>query len=136
VTVVLDASATLVLLLNESAAATASRIEALIATRSTLVPELWAWEIANALVVAERRGRITAEARRQLASDVDRLPVVHTPLRGGVAQLADIAASSGLTAYDACYLQLALTHGAGLCSTDARLAEAARARGVVCILDE
>lgn len=86
--------------------------------------------------MAERRGRITAEARRRLALDVDRLPVVSTPLRGGVAALTELAALSGLTAYDACYLQLALTHGAGLCSTDSRLIDAARSRGVVCVLDE
>ena len=135
-TFVLDASAALVWLLHEPEPATRRRVKELVASGGAIVPGLWFWDVAQAVVMAERRGRITAEARRRLALDVDRLPVVSTPLRGGVAALTELAALSGLTAYDACYLQLALTHGAGLCSTDSRLTGAARSRGVVCVLDE
>jgi predicted nucleic acid-binding protein len=135
VTVILDASATLGWLLHELDSDARDTVRGVVAAGSALVPELWLWEIANALVVAERRGRITAQIRRQIAAGVDKLPVLRAPLRDGVAALTELASSSGLSAYDASYLDLALSHGASLCSTDSRLVEAARSRGVVCVLD-
>lgn len=134
-TVVLDASATLGWLLHELDSDSRDKVRALIAEGAALVPDLWSFEIANALVVAERRGRISAQIRRQIAAGVDKLPVVRAPLRDGVASLAELASSSGLSAYDASYLDLAMSHGAGLCSTESRLVDAARSRGVVCVLD-
>jgi predicted nucleic acid-binding protein len=78
------------------------------ATQDVWVPALWLLEIGNLLLSAQRRKRITADKRRELVAaactlrlKVDREPVAMT-------LLDDIAASHGLTAYDAAYLELAI----------------------------
>lgn len=98
---------------------------------AALVPDLWHWEVANVLLVFERRGRID-DAAAIYAQELRRLPVRYedapSPSRG--REEIALARRHQLTVYDAAYLALALANGLPLATLDAQLAAAARAEGV------
>ena len=100
------------------------------ATQEVWVPALWLLEVVNLLLSAQRRKRITADKRRELAAaaaalriKVDREPVA-------ISTLDDIAARHGLTAYAAVYLELALRRGLPLATLDDALIAAMGKAGV------
>ncbi len=86
-------------------------------------------ECTNVLQSAHRRRRIDADRRAQIASELSALPVRidHEPL--AFTTLDRLAATHGLSAYDAAYLELALRRSLTLVSLDARLVAAAQAIG-------
>jgi predicted nucleic acid-binding protein len=97
-----------------------------------LVPAIWPVEMANVLLVNERRKRITPNDTiravtlfKELAIQVD---------RAGNLQPFDatllLARAHGLSAYDASYLELALREGLALATLDNRLRTAAQEAGV------
>jgi predicted nucleic acid-binding protein len=95
-------------------------------------PALICWEIANALHAKTRRGHLPSHERAEhlvtfelLGIEVEPAPESEVLIR--VAQLAD---RTGLTIYDASYLDLGLASGAELATIDRKLAVAARAEGV------
>jgi predicted nucleic acid-binding protein len=95
------------------------------------VPALWACEVANGLVIAARRQRITQAdvltftvALSRLRMRVSR-PDTLTVIRDGTAS----AIKLGLTAYDGAYVDLALQSGVPLATLDTRMREAAAAAG-------
>ena len=103
---VLDASTTIAWALNESdrlAARTWERMKG----DQALVPTLWWFELRNALVVNERRGRITEQQTARFLRNVERLAITidGTPDESGVLILAR---RHRLTVYDAAYLELAV----------------------------
>jgi len=129
---VLDCSVTMAWVFDDEddpyAASVRDRLDADVA----VVPSLWPLEVGNALVVAERRKRVSrAEALRflgilgQLPIDVDATPTLASV--DGVLQLAH---ETGLSVYDAAYLELSATHGLPLATLDAALRRAARKVGV------
>lgn len=72
------------------------------------VPEIFAAEVTNVLVVLERRGILNDHGAEAAAEVLGRLsPVVHSS-NLSVPELRTLAKRFGLTAYDACYLALAL----------------------------
>jgi predicted nucleic acid-binding protein len=86
--------------------------------------------VGNLLLSAQRRKRITAEKRRELAGaaaqlriKVDREPVA-------ITALDEIAARHGLSAYDAAYLELAIRRGLPLVTQDEALVAAMAKAGV------
>ena len=96
------------------------------------VPSLWSLEVANALIVGERRGRMTpADAARFLAI-LGTFPIAvdnETAARAWTDTL-HLARAHQLSAYDASYLELAIRHGLPLASLDGKLKAAATAVGV------
>ena len=125
---VLDASTTIAWALNESCRLAAQTWERMKHDRA-LVPTLWRFELRNALVVNERRGRITGQQTARLLRNVERLAITidSTPHESGVLTLAR---RHRLTVYDAAYLELALRNALPLATLDAMLATAARSEGV------
>ncbi|WP_311196909.1 type II toxin-antitoxin system VapC family toxin [Rugamonas apoptosis] len=97
-----------------------------------LVPPLWHVEVANALLVGERRRVITPAQSQQFLSRLDQLPItVDSALPGSRRDaVMGIARQYGLSAYDACYLDLAVRTMATLATFDNKLADAARNAGV------
>lgn len=96
------------------------------------VPALWWYEIANALVVAQRRLRITEADRFNLLDLYGRLPL-HTDAhlaRETLGRLQALAVEHGLSAYDAAYLELAIRKAAVLATLDQRLMNVARHEGI------
>ena len=110
--------------------------QALLARLSTdeaRVPALWPLEVANVLLVSERRGKITQAQAAQFVAALRSLPiVVETDTAGRVwDQVLPLAREHRLSSYDAAYLELALRTGLPLATLDADLKKAASALGVV-----
>lgn len=94
------------------------------------VPALWSLEMANLLQTAQRRRRITAAKRAELAAGLDalHLRISHEPV--SLASLDALAAAQGLSAYDACYLELAMRRRLPLATLDTALRAAMKRCGV------
>ncbi len=103
-----------------------------LAISEALVPGIWPLEVASVLVAAERRQRLSeTDSARFLALLAD-LPVrviQEPPLRVTGAILA-LARETGLSSYDASYLDLAMREGAPLATLDQGLRKAAAKVGV------
>lgn len=99
----------------------------LLSSSNALVPELWAFEIANILTKAIRRQRATMHQASEFISILRRLPIqVESGRFWNSATLYAEAIESGLTAYDAAYVDLAKRRGIALATADEQLVEAAR----------
>ena len=94
------------------------------------VPTLWLPEMANLLNGAQRRRRITAAQRAELAAAANalRLQVCREPV--SLLTLDALAADHTLSAYDACYLELALRRRLPLATLDKALLTAMQRCGV------
>jgi len=131
---VIDASAALAwCFADEATEATNALLTRLRSNEEAVEPAHWPVEIANALIVAARRKRISPEDVRRLLEDLEALPIRIDPpsrslVRAGVLSLAE---QFQLTAYDAAYLELAMRQGLPLATRDQALREASRAAGVV-----
>lgn len=129
--VVIDASALLSWQLNDDPPT--ALVEAAIvrhAEAPLIGPVLLRAEVADALSVAVRRARFTMARAQQAAASADGLPIDLDPQAAEVGMLLMAASTHGLTAYDAIYLQLAVSRGADVLTADAGLAQAARRAGV------
>ncbi len=97
-----------------------------------VVPALWPLEVANALLVLERRKKLTAAERitalgalRALAFTVD-----YEMSTLAFTELSQLATTLTLSIYDAAYLELAARLKSPLACNDGPLREAARRRRV------
>ncbi len=125
---VLDASVTLAWFLDNPIAPLALQVkQALVAGARAAVPALWHLEMANGLVVAERRSILTpAEVIRslinieQLTTQIETISDV-IPAR----QALSTARSFQLSAYDAVYLETARNEGLPLATLDRSMRTAA-----------
>lgn len=129
---VLDSSAALAWVLpNENNTANDALLDQIIESGAA-APGLWPLEIANVLLAAERRGRITLAERQQAVSTLAELPVQIDPNTASQAwrETLNLAASRKLTIYDASYLELALRLRLPLASLDQALRLAAADCGV------
>ncbi len=131
---VLDASIALTWCFPDEEAQKAKAISARIATgERALVSAFWRYEILNALLVGERRKRLTPELIRAFIADLDRLPI-DVDDRATASIVFDTTQSlcrrHGLTAYDAAYLEIALREDCALATVDQDLKRAAISEGV------
>ena len=113
---------------SDAARAAVHRLE----DSTALVPSVWPLEFSNALLVAERRGRIVEAAVSRIRGIVSSLPIhviADHPPRVMTEVLA-LARAHGLTVYDASYLDLAMRQGLPLASLDEDLVAAAKRCGV------
>ena len=95
-----------------------------------VVPSFWWYELRNALLVNERRGRLDAADTDAILNDILQLPFAFDRDHDDHALVA-LARQYGLSAYDSAYLEVALRRGLPLASLDRRLRHAAEARDVV-----
>ena len=127
---VVDASVSAAWLLPDEA--TPYTDAALHATTTTevWVPALWLLEMANLLQSAQRRRRINAAQRAELAAAAAglRLQVCSEPVT--LLTIDRLAAEHALSAYDACYLELALRRRLPLATLDQDLLAAMQRCGV------
>jgi predicted nucleic acid-binding protein len=129
---VLDASLALAWYFKDEADPYADAVAAGLPSARANVPVIWFLELANALVVGERRRRSTeAQAGKWLAY-LKSLPIVvdEETHRRAWDEVLTLARAHHLSVYDAAYLELALRRGLPLASLDARLKVAASAVGV------
>jgi predicted nucleic acid-binding protein len=128
---VLDASVALAVALQEGNRHLAAPIMALIVEDSAAVPGIWHLEVGNILLLAERRGTISAANRTAALQDLLRLPVDvdHDTATRAWRDTLTLAERYRLTLYDATYLELSLRRGLPLATFDAALRRAATAAG-------
>lgn len=97
-----------------------------------LVPNLWSLEVANVLLVAERRQRLTPAQTTRAITLLQALPItidVQTTQQAFLATLA-LGRNYGISAYDAAYLELAMRSGLPIATVDKRLSVIASQCGV------
>jgi predicted nucleic acid-binding protein len=97
-----------------------------------LVPAIWPFEIGNSLAVAERRRRCTPADSASFLRLLSSLPirVEAAPTGRAMDTVLSVARESGLSAYDAAYLDLAMREGLPLSTHDKRLRDASQRLGV------
>ena len=116
---------------DEATAATDALLERVV-EEDAAAPGLWFMETANALAMAERRGRITASTLRRSNALLQRLAAVvdEETAERAFGDILGLARSERLTVYDAASLELAMRLGAPLATKDAALRHAASRLGV------
>jgi predicted nucleic acid-binding protein len=95
-----------------------------------VVPSLWEFEVANVLLVAERRGRLTEFQAARFVELLGRLPITVDLAPPTMTTLLAAGRRHELSAYDAAYLVLAERDGIPLATQDEKLRAAARSAGV------
>ncbi|MDF5731453.1 MAG: type II toxin-antitoxin system VapC family toxin [Rhizonema sp. PD38] len=117
----------------------ANAILAMMPDSEAFVPGIWSLEIANVLLVAERRNRMTQKQSEQAIALLQSLliQVESATDANALGATLTLGRQEGLAAYDAAYLELALRLGLPLATLDTRLAEAATKCGVgLVVIDE
>jgi predicted nucleic acid-binding protein len=94
------------------------------------VPAIWPLEVANVLLVSERRQRLTQAQTTRFVELLQALPITVDRGQKGLDSLLALGREHKLSAYDAAYLELATRLGLALATQDARLSAAAIAIGV------
>lgn len=135
--VTIDASAVAAWLLPDEASAAGDHLyaQALLRPGAFQAPALLAWEAANLLATAQRRGRITpdhADAALALLTKVG-VRLEGAPDERRLQATLDLARLHALTVYDASYLEQALRTSARLATKDAALRRQATRAGVECL---
>ncbi len=128
-----DASATLTWCFEDEAMPWTDAVLAqLKAGDEGVVPAHWPAEVANALLIAVRRGRISRDKANRFFLDLRALPIRIDPESNEAAfdQVFKLADQYSLTIYDAGYLELAIRENLPLATLDKELRLAARASGV------
>jgi predicted nucleic acid-binding protein len=130
--VIIDASVALAWCFSDEATPATDALVRFVHRDGATVPAHWPLEVTNALLIAERRGRI---ARADMTAHLQTIGALSVQVDPETAQRAvretlAIARAEGLTLYDAAYLELALRLGEPLATLDHDLAKAARKAGV------
>ena len=134
--IVLDASVTLSWCFPDEQTPAAMRVlDLLKAGDQALVPAFWCSEVLNSLLVAERKGRISAEQTRAFLGDLAALrPTLDdSPLERVFQDIQALCRQHSLASYDALYVELAMRSGSPLATLDKNQRDAAVAVGVTCL---
>jgi predicted nucleic acid-binding protein len=129
---VVDASIALAWCFADEATPAADALLDRLVDEEAAAPALWRLEVANALALAERRGRLTVAGVTRSVALLQR-PAITIDAEGSeraFRELLDLARSERLTVYDATYLELALRLGVPLASKDLKLRKAAARLGL------
>lgn len=129
---VLDASVALAWSFRDEQSAYAHRMLRRLEDEPAVVPVVWLLEVANGLLIAERRGRFTAADVANVYGVLADLPIEWSDLTldQALGQVLDLARAQELSAHDAAYLELAMREGLPLATQDNDLRAAAERVGV------
>ena len=116
----------------QATADTAAMLDDLAAGAILEVPALWPLEVANALLVLERRGKLDEEDRGAALGWLKGLPIRIDQDAASIAftRLPQLAETHQLSIYDAVYLELAERRKLMLACKDGPLRKAAKRAGV------
>jgi len=130
--IVIDASVALAWCFPDKASEYADGVLVALEDRTAMVPAIWPVEVANALLVGERRKRIRQPEVRRFLDLLKGLSILEDgqPFADTVSNILPLAREHDLSAYDAAYLDVAVRHGAPLATLDKALQKAGRAAGV------
>lgn len=96
------------------------------------VPSLWPLEVANILLVGERRRRINQADSTAFVRLLQGLPIQidSSTCDQAMTSSLDLARAHGLSVYDATYLELSLRRGIPIATLDHKLRTTATSLGV------
>ena len=126
---VLDASVAVGWVLADESDQLAADTLTLLQTVPAVVPQHWHLEIRNALLTAERRGRLPSGMVEDHVETLGLLPIL-TDQDPDFRKTLALARTHTLTFYDALYLELAIRQGAAMASHDAALVRACHREGI------
>src|SRR5487761_1197305 len=124
---VLDCSLSVAWFFEDEANAYAQAVEDSLSAASAIVPTHWPLEVANAIVMGQRRNRTTEAKATMFLGLLKSLPITlddETAMRAWQASI-QLARTHQLSVYDAAYLELALRRGLPLTTLDDKLKAAA-----------
>jgi predicted nucleic acid-binding protein len=103
-----------------------------LAKSRAFVPALWPLEVANSLLMGERRKRATEAETIKWIGILSALPITIDDATNAHAwgDILSLARGHALTAYDAAYLELAIRRDLPIATLDVKLGAAAEAVGV------
>lgn len=129
---VLDNSVVMAWYFEDEANDFTSAILQSLASSEALVPTIWPLEVANVLLVGERKGRSTEARTSRFIALLDALPirVDAATSQHALSGILTLAREQRLSAYDAAYLELAMREGVSLATQDQALRRAAETCGV------
>jgi predicted nucleic acid-binding protein len=130
--IVVDASVAIAWCLKDESSGYADTVLERVVDEGAAAPGHWSLEVANAILSAERRGRLAAEEVAGVSGLLDRLEIEIVPIGLSTAMwsVLAVAREHGLSAYDAVYLGLAQFRGVPLATLDERLRLACTSAGV------
>ncbi|MGB8471689.1 MAG: type II toxin-antitoxin system VapC family toxin [Candidatus Sulfotelmatobacter sp.] len=130
---VVDASVVLTWCFPDENSALAERVAQMFKEGdSSIAPSFWPHELLNALLVGEKRKRISGDLIRAFLTDLATLPIVLQESQADAVfdGIQSLSREHGLTAYDAAYLDLAQTNGLPVATLDEDLMRACARTGV------
>jgi len=130
---VIDSSIALAWALPDETSREADRFLSRISNSNILwVPPLWWYEVANALLMAQRRKRLNEAQTIRLIELYGKLPIQTDMVLGPdkMRRFHALAIEYNLSAYDASYLEMAQQRGLGLATVDRQLRSIAQKAGV------
>jgi predicted nucleic acid-binding protein len=130
---VVDTSVVLAWCFPDEDAALAQRIAQMFSQGdSAIATSFWPHEVLNALLVGEKRKRISVAQVRTFLADLAALPIAleQVPAEAVFDRIQSKSREHGLTTYDAAYLDLAQAIGVPLATLDEDLIRACRKAGV------
>jgi predicted nucleic acid-binding protein len=123
--IVADASAFLSVVLDET---DREMVIHLTAGKSLVSPEILPYEIGNALIAMQKKGRLNNSEVLRAFDLSQRIPVSLTPVK--IHAALEIASRFNIYAYDAYYLQCCLENKRPLISLDDRMCAVAEKLGI------
>ncbi|MEK7280435.1 MAG: type II toxin-antitoxin system VapC family toxin [Nitrospirota bacterium] len=129
---VLDTSVIMSWCFNDETDDYSDSVLAMLSTSEAVIPSICPFEVANVLLVAERRGRLTEADTSRFVSLLESLPI-HIDLESPnrlIVNLLALGRKYGLSSYDAAYLELAMREGLSLATRDEALKLAAGKCGI------
>lgn len=129
---VVDCSVVMAWCFEDEADQYADSILDLLTDSEAIVPSIWPLEVANVLLVAERRKRLTEADSMQFIKLLKELPISideESPARA-LSEILSVGRQHGLSAYDSAYLDLAMREGSELATRDEGLIKASLKCGV------
>lgn len=129
---VLDCSVTLAWLLpDEREAATDALIDELQRT-TAVAPAIWPYEVANAMLIAQRRARIGEKDKIRVRRVLSALPIEVEAVSSEhiLSAVSELGRRLEITSYDAAYVELATRRRLPLATLDSRLRKACKTSNV------
>lgn len=107
-------------------------LDEIAAGASAVVPSFWFLEMANILLIAQRRNRLSPAQRKASLATLEALglTVDEAAPEAAFGKISQLAEKHTLTVYDAAYLEVALRRKLPLATRDSALIAAARQSGV------
>jgi len=127
---VIDTSVAMAWCFQDEATQATEAVLDLLREDQVVVPAIWPLEVANVLLVAERRGRLSEAQASRFLELLAQLPINVDTSPTDMAGIVATGRRHTLSSYDAAYLLLAERLGTTLATLDKPLAKAARKAGV------